>query len=808
MRYVSRRPATPFILIAVVSLGIVYLAAADPAPGTASVTVTDRVLLERPHRLGINIGKNTYYNDLEIVAEPFAHGGFAKGRQVLMLEVGESPSDVIIDKAFDASRPWRKYVDSFAGGQYCVATGPRAGEQGSIVRHDAGTGRFQLARSGPALDQGELVWLQGPLTSRANPYPKGGQTPLGIGDFRIETQGDVEVGFVDATADPRDQYLRITFPADKRDTSARILHHIPGTPDASYRLRLRARADGNGCKLAAVMYNLGVPGGQPGRTVAMHAREGDAIGTEWQDYVFDAQTVGDPRIADRFAAVAVDVLGGTGVGPANVDIDFIEFENNTIESESGFSRYLVEQVKEARCGVLRFWGIADLGSLVDDITARNANEASWTYVSYESGCIYYATCAVVDQWLRLSQEAVAAPWLCVGSANTPADWHNLISYLAAPAGFDAYADRRVAHGFEKPWSDAFRKIYLEIGNEWWNRIYAPFAAPNGQKYGELCATIIRAVRAHPHFDDDVFEIVCDGWAVNAHGWNNKLDTTCDGHDRISLAPYLVQRLDRVGTVEERYGSLFADVDDYAANAGRSCLDAVRTTGKGTGLCIYELNTHLTAKETPAAVASEICTSVGAGIAVLDQAMSCMSRMGTDPIAYFSYLQHSYGREGDARLGLWGNLIRTRGGPHRPRPVWLGLSMANRYLIEGDMVEVRLDNVPTWSQPQNGSVEAQDRVPYLHAYAFRTASRDGWPQSRLLLINRHCTDALNAAVTVPFTPHGPVRAAVLTSGGIADNNEEWEHVKLATGEVQQFTNGEVLPLPPFSATVLQIDGSGG
>lgn len=764
------------------------------------MTVTDTVILSRPHRLGINIGQNAYYGDQEIVAEPFAHGGFAKGRQVRIIQVKASTANKVTDAAFDATRPYTTCPESFAGGVYCIATGVRAGETGTIAQHNTDKGVFVLQHSGSPLAEGDVIWLRGPWVARASPEPKQGSQPLGLGRFHIEAAHGAEVDLVDAEANPRDQYLRVRLPGES--SAGGVSHGVAAAPNTDYRVRVRARCDASAANLNVTLRNLGIPGGQPGNILRMSGKDGSTIGPDWRDFVFDARTLGDPRICDLFSVVIVTATAPQAQRQVTVLFDSVHFENLSIRSDCRFGSRLLHRIREARCGVLRFYGIAGLASLVDDITARSAAESTWTFSSSPTGYAFQTTGAVVDNWMQLCLETGAVPWIVVGNTNTPGDWRRLISYLAAPADFDEDSRRRAAHGFAAPWTDRFGKIYLEIGNEWWNRVFWPFIVPSAEKYGELCNTIIRAVRSHPHFRDDKIDIVAGGWAINAHRWNNILDRTAQGHEVISIAPYLIHELDDISTIEAKYGALFADVDSYARSAGPSCLNALSQTGKGTRVAVYELNTHLTSPKVPPAVSSEMCTSVAAGVAVLDQAMSCMSRLRADPINYFTYLQRAFGRGDQERLGLWGNLVRTRSGEHRPRPVWLGLQLANRFLIEGDMVAVELRDIPTWSQPANGRVIAMSDVPYLHAYAF-LCEESGKRRVNLLLINRHRTDPLPVRVKLPFVPAKTARVIVLTGRDLSDNNEEWERVKLTEAAVHNFSEGETIPLPPFSAVVIQI-----
>ena len=338
----------------------------------------------------------------------------------------------------------------------------------------------------------------------------------------------------------------------------------------------------------------------------------------------------------------------------------------------------------------------------------------------------------------------------------------------------------------------------------------PFYVEQPELYGEICKRIIARCRQHPHFNPDKMHFVCGGWAINGREWNTKVDAAAEGHSLISVAPYLLHDLDMYDSPEARYSALFAYVGAHTSpfDGSQSTFDGLRKNGKGTGMAIYELNTHLTGGKAPASVASEMCPSVAAGVAVLDQALSYMSRFGANPINYYTYFQHSFGRGDQERVGLWGNLILAQGGEHRPRPVWLGLCLANRFLISGDLVEAQLVDIPTWDQLQNGRIPAIKDVPYIHAYAFlTTAPNSSRRQINLLLVNRHRTEALSVRVQLPFEPTDRATRVALTGAQLNDNNERAENVKLTEPAETPFSNGTAIELPPFSAVVLQCVEAG-
>lgn len=764
----------------------------------ARVRVTDEVLLSAPPRLGVNLGANAYYGDQQMVAAPFAHGGFPMGRQATLITVEGGGANTARDARFNPADPDRHHVVSFAGGRYAIMTGPRAGEHGAITAHPAGTAEFTLEHSGPPLADGELILAHGPWAARVLPPNPQGEPGAGIGDFRAALDDGVLLDYVPTGDDPRDQCLRLAFPGGAR-TASGVRHYLKAVPGAEYTLRFRARTELPGATVGVEFRNFGIPEGLPGNRVALGGDPpSGALDGAWREFTFTGRVPNDLRVDEGLSVIAVLITAPAGSAPGAAYLDDIALEDGALATPSGFSRPLVERLKEARCGVLRFYGIAELSTLVDGITARSAADAPWTFLSLASRGRAGLVHAVVDQWMLLAEEVGAEPWITVGAPNLPEDWHNLISYLAAPADFDDASRRRAAHGHPEPWTARFGTIHLEIGNEWWNGIFSPYHITQPAKYGEFCATIARAARAHPHFDAGKIRIVAGGWAINANNWNGAVDAAAEGVDAVSIAPYLLHALDRHDTPEARYGPLFADVEAYARDGGRRTREALSANGKGTRLAVYELNTHLVSGAAPAEAASAVCTSVAAGVAVLDQALSVMAGLQASPVNYFTALQRGF-NSGGTRLGLWGVLRREADGTLRPRPVWHGLRLANRHLIDGDLVRAEVIDGPSWDQPENGSVPATRGVPYLAAYAFR---REGG--YNVLLVNRHRATPIRAAIALPggAAAAGPIRTATLTGARIGDHNEDSERVTLREGTLA--ANADSVEVPPFSAVVCQID----
>jgi hypothetical protein len=759
------------------------LPAQEPAPGEpALIRVTNEVVVEKPERLGVNIGGSYYWSDMQHVANPLAHGGFSQGRQVLLIQAAPGATEnTVRDAYFDPSDPDTRYTESFAGGGYVIATGARAGESGEITAHALDSNTFTLSNNGAPIAEGDVVWLRGPWTSRSVPDSKqeGIEQNIGIGDFRPLTDDGATLSLVPSGNGERDQALRVTFP---RAGSGGIRHYIRSITGNTYTLHVRARAGAPGMTLVASMRNFGIPYPDEGNAIDMESGADPTLTDEWREFIFTASTPDDDRIMEETAAFEL-VVKADGAGFA--DIDAVWLEDRRSQTAHGFNRQMTEAIREAGCGVLRFYGVSSLASPVEDFTAGSTIDAPWTFASLSTGGRFNATDAVLDDWMLLSLDAQALPWITVGGANTPQDWMQLISYICAPSGFDAASQRRA------PWVDRFDRIYLEIGNEWWNPVFRPYHVMPPQKYGEICALIIEAVKTHPYYDPDRIKIIAGGWAANGHHWNGEVERLAKP-DYLSLAPYLLQELNDYSTPVKRLNALFGDVEGYAATGGRSTLDDLKDSS--VRLAVYELNTHLTGGRAPASVASEICTSAAAGVAVLDQAMAVMHDMKASPINYFTILQRSY----DDRLGLWGALVKGADGSLRARPVWHGLRLANKHLIAGDMVATEVSTSATWDQPENGSVPEMDDVPYIHAYAFR----DG-DQLNVLVINRHPRERHAFTFSLPEAVQPNVQAIQLAADDPFADNEAREEVKLREIEVDAYTPGHKYTVPAASATVFKF-----
>jgi len=134
-------------------------------------------------------------------------------------------------------------------------------------------------------------------------------------------------------------------------------------------------------------------------------------------------------------------------------------------------------------------------------------------------------------------ETRMVPWLIAQVTHSPEEYRNLIEYLAAPydPAVDSpeskpYAHRRTLHrGHSRPWTEDFREVIIEFGNEnWHNRQNSGwigvgrFSAVHqgGPEMGVFTRYLVEEIRQSPYWDEAKIKINVGGnytAGVNADG---------------------------------------------------------------------------------------------------------------------------------------------------------------------------------------------------------------------------------------------------------------------------------------------------
>lgn len=400
----------------------------------------------------------------------------------------------------------------------------------------------------------------------------------------------------------------------------------------------------------------------------------------------------------------------------------------------------------------------------------------------------------LPQSLGIIERAGVDPWLQIEPHLTPEEWTGLVEYLAAPAPATAaeaaarpWAARRAAQGRAAPWSDAFDRIYFEVGNETWNGIFEPWTFPAmrdaatgaplspGTVYGLYQEHVIRALRASPWWAasglEDKVVFVLGGWG--AGDFSRDAAFASPSSDLLTMAAYNGGWDAGKGPVQATPQGFFEvlndvsqssipDADRLAAvaaevGAARGRPLAVGTYEAGPGYALDGLNGDQVS-EAQAAEQERVMKSAAAGAATLDAFLARAER-GLSVQNFFLF--------GEGRT--WSSHARSVEGG-QAYPSWTLLAQAAA-LDGGEMLRVQAESVPRADLPPVSWRSGVSGAPLVGLYAAREGDRltltaisrrvPGWPEPG-------ATGATEVVVDLPFAHAARATRRRLTGDYAADN----------------------------------------
>ena len=424
-------------------------------------------------------------------------------------------------------------------------------------------------------------------------------------------------------------------------------------------------------------------------------------------------------------------------GPGQFDIDNFR----VYRAETPFLAFLPEDVARLEAsgmGALRTHGFIKTGKRTYDLAQiTNPGGAANT----KGGNTLPQT---LDQTARVGMDS----WLQIEPHFSRAEWLGLAEYLAAP--FDPATDDPAArpwaakrheqgHG---PWVDRFDRILLEIGNETWNRLFAPWTFPPmtdaatgaryspGQVYGLYQEYVLAILRESPHWPALAPKLapVIGGWSGSS-GWRG-FDYGLDAAAVSPNTPFMTHAAynggwdEDAGPAKPDAAGLFTVLThvlqtglpraerhrDAAARIGaaRGAPLYAGTYEAGPGYAMDGLNNARVSEE-EAALQEEAMKSVAAGTATLDAFLM--------RAAHGQVLQNFFTYSGGRR---WTSHARwNRGG--QTYPSWDLLALVNREGL-GDMLAVETVAAPRVDLPESRRRHAVEDAPLVAAYATRAGDR--------------------------------------------------------------------------------------
>jgi hypothetical protein len=551
-------------------------------------------------------------------------------------------------------------------------------------------------------------------------------------------------------------------------------------PEARWRLRLRSSSEGapEGSR-AALALSL-APSGQQALRLGLHAGAGQAfypVLRPGASYVIsawiraDREGRGAVRLGASYdrgeaetrlatvtlpyglewrqvqARLDVPVLDTRSDGPAPISLVFdappdsgLEIEIDDLRmrrADAPWQSLDAEELTRLRAfapSALRSHGLAKTGFTTYDLA---------TLLGERGFASKRRQAPALPPLLRLAQDVGAAPWLQIEPHLSDAEWLGLIEYLAAP--FDPaiddpaarpWAALRVAQGRAAPWSEAFERIWLELGNETWNGLMVPWVfeptvdaatgAPvsSGAAYGAFQARVAALLRGSawwgPAGLEDRIGFVIGGRARFDYGEQAARAAGPEAADMLSIAAYNGGWDEDEGPAGRTPGSFFNllnQVSQSAIPAGARNADQAAALSRAWAAPLmpgvyeagpgYVMNGLGGAKmsDEEARAQEEAMKSRAAGAATLDSFLA-RRLQGYGPQMFFTF------NEGErwSSHALW----HAGGAPY---PAWTLLELMNREL-GGEMLGVDTVSVPRADLTAVRKRDGVQDAPLIGLYAIR------------------------------------------------------------------------------------------
>lgn len=512
-------------------------------------------------------------------------------------------------------------------------------------------------------------------------------------------------------------------------------------------------------------------------------------------------------------ALFLELYLAQGSGP--VWVDDIALARRGQNNPTVFSDKVVTRLLELQPGILRNWGMEQLGSTLD-------NQLAVPWARRTNG--YEPNQAVANQWhyslhefLELAALIDAEPWYVIPPTFSTTELQNLVAYLAAEPGAHPYADRRVMLGQTEPWTTRFATMHLEWGNEAWggNGVSNPFLGASfsgGARLGGVAHNRFAIMRASPFFVADRFNLIIGSQARNLNQTMN-IENNSAAHDSIALAPYFYtgdQRdpIDAWASPEELFYPLYALPQQSAQPSGRmgEAQEYLHNAGQGTELVVYEINFHTTASNSiPITLRNDLVTGLGGGLALPLFMLTYQQDLGLrhQNVWRLAAFSNPVAGSPDEDVRLFGTL-RDLEATGRKRSIGLGVELAN-HAIRGDLLQTRVEHGPTTviQPPINGITGTTPlTLPLIQAFAYREGSTYA-----VIVFNLHLTASQTVQLRLPSLAQATATLHTLTASNVYSNNEASEQVQIVTTQLDDFTQDYPLTLAPHSAYVLEWQGVG-
>jgi len=786
----------PFVVcVVVLAIGVASSASAE-TPSATTIRITPKVLVKDVSRFGINLGGDAYYSGAALTK--LRSVANFEGTTYRQCHFGPVQDEHGATTWFGFDSPWaRSWRDLLLKhGQYTILSGPSKGVAGRI----AGISKKKVMHQRRMKD---FTYIE--FDKAAKPGPQ--NTGLLLEAFRLQ---EGQFRSLDGYWTSKNNKLVIGDPPPGSFGCASLcLKGSDGKAHVRFSTHYQRYGETNG--LWHVRFSAKARSGSPVLRVAADRGYGQAktldLPREWKP--FDLKILVDkvpepkgPKDNPHLLFI-IEARGG------DVLIDDVEIWMEGDQNPTAFRDDVVAMLKRYRPGVVRCLQMG--GSTLDNTLAPPLRRHSYTsrrnhrVGPYERHNRHPYS---LHELYELCEYIGAEPWYSLPGTLHYDEMRKFMEYLGAPPDV-GYGKKRAELGHPKPWTEVFKHIHVEFGNEAWNNA-GPYQCGgfNGKDYWK---DLISIGKSSPYYRPTVL-FHAGGQAANS--WlNRRIMADVPNADRFAVAPYIIHNLDKSDLEANRDDqSLFKWVFAWPMWRSRDPRGAMYRNYQlakdaGMELSVYEINHHTTHGNAPLEPRNKIVASIAGGLNVANCMLLMLKEHHIRTQCLFALAQHGY-RAKSGIVRLWGTALCMRKGHERYRPTFLACEAANKVIV-GDLLETRLSGAkPTFDARgyfyhpwrKKPKLEALRGIPTIQSYAFA-----GGKQRGLVLINLDTSKAHRVAVEFDERPAGAAQSWLLSANRITANNE-FEggppQVVLREAEVKDFASGHKFNLPPFSVLALR------
>lgn len=524
-----------------------------------------------------------------------------------------------------------------------------------------------------------------------------------------------------------------------------------------------------------------------------------ALSNDWQfhDLTLNAANIPAPNYPNSDAHLVFRFESG-GSGTVLLDDVLVWKVGHT--NATSFTDDALAMFRQLNPGIIRYLRMG--GDTVANLLApplRRYGRRFGEYVAVgaytDTGTKFQKTAISLHEIAELAEAVGAEPWFCLPGTLRQDEVVLFMEYLSGPTNTPGGA-MRAELGRTAPWTETFRRIHVEFGNEAWNMAASyKLGGFNGADYWR---DLIAAGKAVPTYTTNIL-FHAAGQNFLTYMSNRILDQTPNA-DRYSIAPYMLHSVDTntlagLNTTLDIF-NWFMAYPLFKIHENGLPQQGVVSSNKNTEFSLYEYNYHTADGGTATQpIRAEFHVSAAHGVSIVNTQLKMLEQYGIRDQCFFQLFQFNF-----ENSRLWGALHTMRPDRFRARPAFLGLQAANA-VMDGDLVRATLtgDSPLVIATGRYDSANLLVRAyPAVHAYAFNRGTTNG-----LVLINHHLTETQRVRLALNKYPEGSEaeRWQVFASSFDADNEPERSDplVSLTHDPAVFFANEAEVDLPPASVT---------